>query len=143
MHKEECKFELENKISKEEEKKIRKWITTNGIDNKKFFQKKFPSMKYPYIKFKWNHVWNPNLKKGNWTDLEDLNLFVSFVKNRGSWSIIAVDLKNRSRISIRNRFVNSFKSKTFKPSKGLFENLIFKKKANNFGILNFYNSNFI
>lgn len=127
------KFNAAGKSKKERERAMIEWIKSHGIESKAAFSKRFPGEKYPRAKFKWLHVWNPGLKKGNWTDLEDLRLFASFERQGGSWALVAADLENRSRIAIRNRFVNSFKSKTLKPAKDAFKTLIFRKKIGDFG----------
>jgi hypothetical protein len=131
-------FKEDNALTKNEiqsnKAELINWIKKNGIHNKLEFTKHFPKELYSKIKFKWNQVWNPDLKKGNWTDFEDLCLFASYIKNEGSWSEISKDLQNRTRISIRNRFVNSFKSKTLLPNKDLFRSLVLGKQLNYKGI---------
>jgi hypothetical protein len=114
-------------------KEIISWIQSNGINDKHQFLKKFPENNFKECKFKWKNVWNPKIKKGDWTETEDIKLFISFIKNKGSWSKISKDLKNRTRISTRNRFMNSFKSRSLQPHKQLFRNLILSKTSQEIG----------
>lgn len=47
---------------------------------------------------------NPNLRVGDWTEEED-DLLMRLYSEKGSdWNIIAKEFKNRSRISVRNRY---------------------------------------
>ena len=109
------------------------WIKINGIENKNAFKKKFSEAKYSFIKQKWHHVWNPKLTKGNWNQLEDLIIFQKFIQTGGAWKKISEYLEGRNRISIRNRYVNSFKSKKLKGNFHLFKELVFNYKLSNIG----------
>ena len=105
-----------------------KWIQKNGIKNKKLFEKKFPNIMFKDLKFQWKNVWNPALKKGTWTQEEDLMIFKFFIQEKGSWSKIADEIANRSRIAIRNRFRNTFRSSHFKQSLADFVKILLQKQ---------------
>lgn len=96
----------------QQKEKLIRWISNNGILNKSLFQLTFPELNYKEIKQKWTNVWNPKIKKGNWTQFEDFQVFVSFLEHPLQWAKIANFLGNRSRIAVRNRFRNSFQSKS-------------------------------
>lgn len=100
------------------------WIKEYGIEDENLFLRRFPGLDFKKIKFKWIHVWDPSLVKNKWTSADDLRIFLNFVQFGRSWKKIANVFKNRSRIAIRNRFVNSFKIRLIMENIHLFEKLI-------------------
>ena len=70
------------------------------------------------------------IKLGYWNEIDDIKIFNGLKKHHSSWISIKNDLPERTRISLRNRFINSIK----KLNKGgrferinqfLFENVYF------------------
>lgn len=117
--------------SKNEE--IQSWIKSHGISNKSAFMARFPDENFYEIKVKWRNIWNPVLKKRDWSQTDDILLLSSFVRNRANWTCMAKDLKNRSRVALKNRFMNSFKYKSFRPHENKFQELILHSTVKQLG----------
>lgn len=116
-----------------QKEKLIKWIRLHGIQNPELFASSFPSLNFSKIKQKWLQVWNPQIKKGNWTQDEDFLFFKYFLRFPGMWSRIADFLDSRTRISVSNRFKNSFRTKAFRDALEFFKKFIFQKKVEDFG----------
>lgn len=59
-----------------------------------------------HCKERWkNHV-NPDIRRGNWTPAEDLDLLRCYQEMGGRWSLIADQFRHRTENSVKNR-INS------------------------------------
>ena len=70
------------------------------------------------------------IKLGYWNEIDDIKIFNGLKKHHFSWISIKNDLPERTRISLRNRFVNSIKKlnkggRFEKINQFLFENVYF------------------
>jgi hypothetical protein len=110
------------------QKQIISWIQKHGLENKEAFSRTFPEEEFHNVKIKWQNIWNPNLKKREWTQREDVLLFWSVLRNHDDWKLVSFDMKNRSEMSVKNRFLNSFKYKNFMPHKNTFRDIVFHSK---------------
>lgn len=72
-------------------------------------------------------------KKGDWSEHEELLVFWYAKTFSCSWIKISSEIRNRSRVAIRNKFVNLFKNNKFSSDECIFHNLILERKVRNAG----------
>ncbi|KAL4483607.1 hypothetical protein ABPG72_006673 [Tetrahymena utriculariae] len=53
---------------------------------------------------RWNNHLDPDMKRGQWTDEEDLHLLQLSYENGSKWSFIAKQLKERTENAVKNRY---------------------------------------
>lgn len=58
---------------------------------------------------RWVNILNPQVKKGDWSELEQLTIFSSLVQYSTAWSTIARSLPGRTENSIKNYFYSSLR----------------------------------
>ena len=128
-------------LSEKKKSEVLEWILKNGLKDCRKFGNSFPNLDFNFIKFKYDNVWNPQLSKGNFTVCDDFEIFKFFIEFNGSWKKIAEKMPHRCRISIRNRFVYSSKSKKIENAKQNIFDFIFNSYvgdlSNFFLFLNF------
>ena len=73
------------------------------------------------------------IKKGDWSEKEELKIFMYIKKYKCSWIKISSMFKNRTRVSIRNKFINSLKLLKFEEHNNLFKDIILKQKVTDLG----------
>lgn len=72
-------------------------------------------------------------KKGDWTEHEELLLFWYAKIFRCSWIRISKEIRYRSRVAIRNKFVNLFKNNKFSNDDSIFQSLILRRSIGDLG----------
>ena len=76
---------------------------------------------------------NPKSKMADWSEYEELMIFVYVKKFKCGWIRIAKKFENRHRIAVRNKFVNSLTRYKFGRHNAMFRNLILKRTVQDLG----------
>ena len=121
-------------LSEKKKSEVLEWVSKNGLKDCRKFRNTFPNLDFNFIKFKNYNVWNPQLSKGNFTVCDDFEIFKFFIEFNGSWKKIAEKMPHRCRISIRNRFVYSSKSKKIENAKHNIFDFIFNSYVGDLSI---------
>ena len=58
---------------------------------------------------RWLNNLSPGIKKGNWTEKEDEQIFNLYIKYGSSWSKVAKNIPLRTENSIKNRFYTTLR----------------------------------
>ena len=98
--------------SKEEDKALENFINLRGTKAWALIAKEINNLFHDGKNFRkgkqcreryFNHI-NPNLKKGNWTEQEDLYIIEMQSANGNKWSDIAKNLSGRNENQVKNRW---------------------------------------
>ncbi|KAL4462109.1 hypothetical protein ABPG74_000954 [Tetrahymena malaccensis] len=99
--------------TEEEDQKLKEIIQKKGINSNKWNEiakdlynssasKTFRKGKQ--CRERWNNHLDPDMKRGQWTDEEDLHLLQLSFENGSKWSYIAKELKERTENAVKNRY---------------------------------------
>jgi hypothetical protein len=72
---------------------------------------------------------------GNWSEDEELLIFYFVRLYDCDWTKISNEFADRSKISIRNKFINSFKKKKLTDENKMFDKFILERKIDDIGKL--------
>jgi len=96
--------------SKEEDEQLLEWIKVNGpkkwSECAKFMKKRSAKQ----CRERWLNHLDPNIKKDEWTEEEDKQIYDLYKRFGTSWSKLAREMKGRTENAIKNRFYSSIRS---------------------------------
>ena len=123
------------KWTAEEDAILQNWVSEKGPKHWSVCSNLFSGRSATQCRERWKNSLDPTIKKGDWSEHEDLKLFLSIQKHLFSWKRVSLELEGRTRISCRNRFYNSIKNISHNGFDGIFEDLILHHKISNYGKL--------
>lgn len=121
------------KWTADEDAILRDWVATRGPKLWSLCARLFPDRSPTQCRERWKNSLDPSIKKGDWSEREDLALFRAIQKHLFSWKKVSLELEGRTRISCRNRFYNSIKSLGPKGFGGVFERLLLRGAVSDLG----------
>lgn len=90
-----------------EDKILMEWIRQHGPNKWTECSKNIRGRCGKQCRERWVNILNPGVKKGNWTEGEQHQIFESLKKYFTSWSLMAKELEGRTENSIKNYFYSS------------------------------------
>jgi myb proto-oncogene protein len=112
------------KWTEQEDTILINWIKENGPKMWSNCCVLFKDRSATQCRERWKNSLDPKIKKGDWSEREDLKLFNAIKKNLFSWKKVSLELEGRTRISCRNRYYNSIKNLNSTGFGGVFKQLI-------------------
>jgi hypothetical protein len=93
----------------EEDKKLSDWVKTHGPNKWSLCANNIEGRSGKQCRERWYNSLCPEVKKGNWTSVEDFMIFKSYKEYGSKWARIASFLKGRTENSIKNRFYSTLR----------------------------------
>lgn len=93
----------------EEDRLLLEWVETNGSTRWTECSRFIPNRCGKQCRERWVNILNPGIKKGEWTNDEQLILFKWLPVYTTSWSLMATALPGRTENSIKNYFYSSIR----------------------------------
>lgn len=90
-----------------EDKILMEWIKQHGPNKWTECSKNIRGRCGKQCRERWVNILNPGVKKGNWVEAEQHQIFESLKKYFTSWSLMAKELEGRTENSIKNYFYSS------------------------------------
>ena len=90
-----------------EDKILMEWIRQHGPNKWTECSKNIRGRCGKQCRERWVNILNPGVKKGNWVETEQRQIFESLKKYFTSWSLMAKELEGRTENSIKNYFYSS------------------------------------
>lgn len=125
------------KWSAEEDALLAAWVREHGPRQWSACCRRLANRSATQCRERWKNSLDPSIKKGDWSEAEDLQLFLSLRKHLFSWKKVSLDLEGRTRISCRNRFYNSVKNLARRRGRGLFRALLLERRVRDHGTQRF------
>ena len=104
--------EVENRKgtwSNEEDKILLDWVQKHGPVKWTECSKRISGRCGKQCRERWVNILNPDVKKGNWSDFEQREIFEGLKKAYSSWSYLAKSIPGRTENSIKNYFYSSIR----------------------------------
>lgn len=103
------KFNRKGNWTAEEDDILFNWVKNNGTSKWTACAKHIKGRRAKQCRERWLNTLNPYVKKGNWSDEDQVELF-NLLKNFFSkWSLISQKMKYRSDNSVKNFFYSSIR----------------------------------
>lgn len=93
----------------EEDKKLTEWVKKRGPHKWSQCAEGIIGRSGKQCRERWFNSLNPQVKKGEWTAVEDFRIFELFSKIGSKWSKIASYFEGRTENSIKNRFYSTLR----------------------------------
>ena len=69
----------------------------------------------------------------DWSEYEELTIFVHAKKSKCRWTHVAEKFPHRSKVAVRNKFINSLTEAKFGQHDGMFRRLVVGRAARDLG----------
>lgn len=119
------------KWTAEEDATLQNWVSRKGPKLWTLCSKLFSERSATQCRERWKNSLDPSIKKGDWSEKEDLELFFAIRKHMFSWKKVSMELEGRTRISCRNRYYNSIKNICPGGYSGIFRDLVVAGRVSN------------
>ena len=96
--------------SKEEDDKLLEWISSHGPKKWSECSKFLLKRSAKQCRERWLNHLDPMIKKDDWTEEEDRQIYELYKKYGTSWSKVSKEMKGRTENSIKNRFYSTIRS---------------------------------
>lgn len=95
--------------SPEEDEALHRWVANFGAQRWTECAKVIQGRCGKQCRERWVNILNPNVKKGDWSNLEQKKIFDCLARHSTAWSTIALELPGRTENSIKNYFYSSLR----------------------------------
>jgi len=99
--------------SREEDKLVLSLVQANGAQKWTNIARYLPGRIGKQCRERWHNHLNPRIKKNEWSQEEELILYIIHQQKKNKWAIIAKDLEGRTDNTIKNHWNSSMKKKIF------------------------------
>lgn len=99
--------------SAEEDTVLRHWVESMGASKWSLCASRIPGRNGKQCRERWYNALDPEVRKGAWSDQEDLTIFQLHSQIGAKWAEIARRLPGRTENSIKNRFYSMLRRQKF------------------------------
>ena len=103
------KVERKGNWSEEEDKLLMEWVRVHGPNKWTECSRRILGRCGKQCRERWMNTLDPHVKRGNWTEQEQVVIFEQMQVNWSSWAMISKELPGRTENAIKNYFYSSLR----------------------------------